>query len=91
MTTDTHGNSDKTLSIEIVSADDDAIFEFAKTDKVSDVIGKAVSEFKLNPNDKYTLKFPGEKGEKLDPQQPLASYHLADGAQLVLTSHGGGV
>jgi hypothetical protein len=91
MTNPSTGKPDDVLSIEIISADEEFTFDFQKTTKVSEAIDAAVNQFELNAADKYTLKFPGDKGEKLDPNRPLVSYGLADGASLVLTSHGGGV
>jgi hypothetical protein len=85
------GKNDDTINIEVNSADADATFTVSKTTKVSELISMAVAKFVLDPNDVYSLALPGKTGEPLQGDRPLVSYHLQDGARVLLTSKAGGV
>lgn len=83
--------SDKTLDIKIQSTRGTKDFSFAKETKIADVIAKAVAEFGFAPGDKFELVLATKPEEALQPERPLVSYHIADGAILILTAIGGGV
>lgn len=65
-------------------------YMFPKTEKVADVLKALVSdsELKLSPNGTYYLVFDGER---LDPERPLVSYGIEDGARVQISADGGGV
>jgi hypothetical protein len=102
---DVHPAPHKELTITICSADDDREFTFPRTTKIGEVIATAVKAFGLDPNDAYDLFLPkrptgGQGGnggcahqnQPLDKDRTLGSYHeIHDGAELILTSRGGGV
>ena len=83
--------TDKNLTFTISSAGDDAEFAFPKTAKIADVIEAARVKFTLSATDKYTLAFIASPKDTFDLNRTLVSYHVADDAELLLTSHGGGV
>ena len=83
--------SDKTIEIKIQSTRGTKDFSFPKETKVASVIAKAVEAFGFAPGDRFELVLSTNLGEPLQPDRPLVSYHITDGAVLVLTAIGGGV
>ena len=83
--------SDKTLEIKIQSTRGTKDFSFPKETKVSDVIAAVITAFGFAPGDRFELVLASNPGEPLQPERPLVSYHITDGAILVLTAVGGGV
>jgi hypothetical protein len=84
-------SNDKTLDIKIQSTRGTKDFSFAKETKIADVIAKAVAAFGFAPGDTFELVLATNPGEALQPERPLVSYHITDGATLILTAIGGGV
>lgn len=79
------------LTVEVSSPDEDGTFTVRKTTTVGALIDLAVRQFTLAPGDVYSLSLFGKLDEPLMKERTLESYHLHDGAHLVLTSKGGGV
>ena len=83
--------SDKVLDIKIQSTRGTTEFPFPKETKVADVIAQAVAAFGFAPGDKFELVLASDQANPLQPERPLVSYHVVDGAVLILTAIGGGV
>lgn len=68
-------------------------FSFPKQTMVQDVITtlKNDSDLKLDVNGTYVLTTVGADAQVLDPNRPLASYQIQDGAVLTISADGGGV
>ncbi len=71
---------DKGLRIVVVSPVGEWKVELDKNDKVSEVVAKSIAHFGLQEGN-YELR---HKGETLDPNRPLVSYHLENGAEVEL-------
>ena len=82
---------DPTLEITIQTTRGSRTFSFAKTTKVSEVIDTAVKEFGFAPGDQFQLVLSSDPSQPLQPERPLVSFGIHDGAVLVLTSIGSGV
>jgi len=79
-----------TLRLEIQTPVGDWTQDFPKTTKVSEVIQATLEHFGLAPGD-YQMRLVSN-GETLQPDRPLVSYHLEDGAAVMLIpAQGGGV
>ena len=79
------------LTVEVSSPDEDGAFTVRKTTKVGELIDIVVHRFGLAQGDVYSLALLGKLNEPFAKDRSLESYHLHDGAHLVLTSKGGGV
>ena len=82
---------DPTLEITIQTTRGSRTFSFAKTAKISDVIQAIVDAFGFAPGDQFQLVLSSDPSQPLQPERPLVSYGIEDGAALVLTSIGSGV
>lgn len=84
-------NNDSTLTVTMQPPRAPAKeFTFPKTEKAENVIEalKADADLKLTAGGKYDLVFDGRK---LDPNRPLVSYGIEDGANIQVSADGGGV
>jgi hypothetical protein len=84
-------SNDKTLDIKVQSTRGTKEFSFSKDTKIADVIAAVVTAFDFAQGDRFELVLPANPGEPLQADRPLVSYHINDGAVLVLTAIGGGV
>jgi len=82
---------DHDVKISIHSTRGTKKFTFSQQTKVQAVIDTAVKEFGFTAGDKFQLALATKPGEPLRPEQTLASYHIVDGTELVLTAVGTGV
>ena len=82
---------DKTLEVKIQSTRGTKDFSFARETKISEVIEEAINAFGFVPGDRFELVLATNPGEPLKPERTLVSYHIEDGAILILTAVGGGV
>ncbi len=64
---------------------------FPKTAKLSEVITAAAAALGFNQADRLDLVLDTDRGNVLDPNRPLVSYHFADGIKFLLTATGNGV
>lgn len=82
---------DHDVTVTIQSTRGTKTFIFLQQTKVQAVIDAAVKEFGFTTGDKFQLALASKPGESLQPERTLASYHIADGTELVLTAVGTGV
>jgi hypothetical protein len=84
-------SKDKDFEITIQSTRGTKQFSFPKQNKVSDVISQAISAFGFASGDNFELMLASNTSEALNPERPLVSFNLEDGAVLILTATGSGV
>ncbi len=82
---------DQNLEVTVNSTRGTQQFSFPKQTKVEDVIRQAVTAFGFATGDDFQLVMESNTADPLQPERPLVSYHIADGAVLILTSIGSGV
>jgi len=82
---------EKKLHIKIESTRGAKEFTFPDDTRIAGVIAVAVEAFGFTPSDRFELVLASEPGEPLKPERTLESYHIKDGAVLILTAIGGGV
>ncbi len=66
-------------------------FTFRLETKVQNVIETAVKAFEFANTDKFQLALESQPGEPLQADRTLASYHVKNGTEFVLTGVGTGV
>ena len=82
---------DKKLNIKIQSTRGTREFTFPQDTQIKGVIAEAVMVFGFAPSDRFELVLASDPGQPLNPERTLESYHIKDGAVLILTAIGGGV
>lgn len=85
------GANDPEITLTIHSINGDYTATFPKQAKVADVIAKAVEHFGFAKSDSFELVLESNRGEPLQPNRTLVSYHLKDGTRLLLTALVSGV
>jgi hypothetical protein len=85
--------NNQTIDVTIQSGIGSKNFSFAQQTKVQDVVDTAVAEFGYPNSQGFTLVWIKSDTERLplEPQRPLVSYQIPDGAILVISNVGSGV
>lgn len=81
----------KTIDIRVQSTRGTKDFSFDKETKISEVIAAVVAAFDFATGDRFELVLASNTSDPLKLERPLVSYHLANGAVLILTAIGSGV
>lgn len=80
--------NDHNITVTIQSGRGSQTFSFPQQTKIQDVAHQAAVALGYPANGSYALVY---NGEELAGQRPLVSYHIQDGAILVLSATGSGV
>ncbi|WNQ09648.1 ubiquitin-like protein [Paenibacillus aurantius] len=75
---------DKTITLTVETGKGPITMDFEKTIKVVEAAKKAAAE-KGYPDGNYVFV---HNGGQMQPERPLVSYHLEDGAKVVLSATG---
>jgi hypothetical protein len=79
---------DKDLSLTVETTQGSWKQDFPRNDKVEQVIQAVVRHFGFAPDGNYELRLKASPNEALNPERPLVSYHIEDGAVLIFTDLG---
>ena len=82
---------DKQLEVQVQSSRGSRTFTFPQQEKISSVITTAASAFGFSPSDTFRIVLQSDPSNPLQPERTLVSYHITDGAVLILTDIGSGV
>ena len=83
--------SEHTITITVETTRGPKILTVDKTTKVSEVIANVVTLCGFSPGDRFELFLKTDLQHPLQAERPLVSYHVGDGAVLVLSQIGSGV
>ena len=83
--------TEQTITITVETTRGTKTLTVEKTIKVSELIAKVVALCGFNPGDRFDLFLKTDLQNPLQPERPLVSYHIENGAILVLSQVGSGV
>lgn len=82
---------DKVLKLTVETTRGPQTVSFDKTAKISEVIAEVVRLCGFASGDRFDLFLKSDLQHPLQPERTLVSYHITDGAVLVLSQVGSGV
>jgi hypothetical protein len=83
--------NDKNLEVNVSTTRGTKQFSFPKQTKVEEVLRQVIAALGFAAGDSFQLVLAENTSEPLRPERTLVSYHVADGATLILTAVGSGV